>query len=383
VTARAWTELDLDAVRHNAKALRRHAGRPLLAVVKADGYGHGAEAVARAALQGGAERLGVATAAEALALRQAGLAAPIQVLGSFLPDELPDLIHARAAITLHEPSDLTSVAASARRAGRPLPVHVKVDVGMARHGMPPRVALELLAQAQASPEVQVEGLMTHLPSAGASDPASTLAQIARFRAAAREARARHLLPRWVHAAASTALARFPEARCRLVRSGIGLVGADPAGFIRGAGVRLRPALAVRARVMRLKSVERGARVGYGGRWTAPRDSRLAIVGMGYADGLPYTLTGRGACVLIQGEPCPIVGSVMMDYVLVDTTGLPMAPSPGDVATFVGSDQGRRLGLEEQAQRAGLIPYALSCGLGSRLERRVVDRSATQRIRRAA
>lgn len=381
--ARAWVELDLDAVRSNVRAIRAATGGvELLAVVKADGYGHGAAWVARAALEAGATRLGVATADEAVRLRDAGVVAPVQVLGSFLEDELDAAQGARASLTLHEPDDLARVRAAAARAGRPLGVHVKVDVGMHRHGVEPARALDVLARAAGDPLLRVEGLMTHLPSP--SDETTTRRQVDDFAQVLARAERAGLRPPRAHAAASAALFRFPEARFDMVRAGIALVGLDPDGRVARTGTTLAPALSLRARVMRVRDVPAGDPVGYGGRWTAARPTRLALVGIGYGDGLPYALTGTGAHVLLQGQRCPLVATVMMDYLLVDVTDLPRAPAPGDVATLFGRDGEAILPLEEQAKHAGVIPYALSCGLGARLERVVRGaRAESATFRRAA
>ncbi len=382
--ARAWVELDLDAVRDNVRAIRRVCGPAVevLAVVKADGYGHGAAHVARAALEAGAGRLGVATPDEAVRLRQAGVVAPLQLLGSFLDDEVDALVDARAQLTLNDPGDLERVRAAARRAGRPLGVHLKVDVGMHRHGNAPERALDLLARAAADPALRVEGLMTHLPSPG--DEATSRAQLAPFARLVADAARAGLRPPRGHAAASAALFKLPAARFDMVRPGIALVGLDPDGRVAKTGTRLAPALSLRARVTRVQDVPAGEAVGYGGRWTAARPSRLALLGIGYGDGLPYGLTGKGAQVLLQGQRCPIVATVMMDYVLVDATDLPRAPAPGDVATLFGREGEAAISLEEQAALAGLIPYALSCGLGARLHRVVTGaRGESGSFRRAA
>jgi len=374
MSARAWLELDLGAVRHNVDVARETAGVPLIAVVKANGYGHGAVDVARAALAAGARGLGVATADEALELRAAGITAPIQILGSFLPDELPTAVEARACLTLHEPQDLERVRAAARRAGRPLPVQVIVDVGMARHGVSLEDALPLLASATRDPGVHLEGVLTHLPCATAPDLELTRERVARFRALVARAAVRGVLPREVHAAASAALFRLPEARLGQVRSGIALLGLDPAQCLGEAADDLQPALSLRANVMRTRRVAVGTPVGYSGRWVAPRESTIALLGLGYGDGLPYSLTQQGAEVLIHGKRCPVVGSVMMDYTAVDVTHLDEAPAPGEVATLVGRDGVGEITLNEQARRAGLIPYAFSCGLSARLDRVVLERS---------
>ena len=366
--ARAWTELDLAAIRHNAEFTRRFAGVPLLAVVKANGYGHGAVEVARAALAGGASGVGVATAAEALELRAAGVEARIQILGSFLPEELEAAVEARACLTLHEAEDLERVRQAARKAGRPLPVQLIVDVGMARHGVAPEQALALLEAAARDPGLRLEGLMTHLPCATAPDLSLSRAQVARFARVVDAAGQAGFLPGEVHAAASAALFRLPEAHFSQVRAGIALLGLDPAACLGDAAGSLRPALSLRARVMRTREVRAGDPVGYSGRWIAPRPSRIALLGIGYGDGLPYPLTQSGAEVLLQGRRCPVVGSVMMDYTAIDVTDLPEVPQPGAVATLIGRDGAEELDLPTQAGRAGLIPYALSCGLGRRLAR---------------
>lgn len=385
VGARTWATLDLAAVRANARTILETARVPLLAVVKADGYGHGAALVANAALEGGASRVGVATASEALALRQAGIRAPIQVLGSFLDEETETLARCGVSVTLHEREDLQRARALAWKARRRVGVHVKVDVGMSRHGVGLTEAVRLLALARQDQCLRLEGLMTHLPCATAASTQATRGRIRTFARAVEWARASNLLPQQVHAAASVALFRFPDARFTQVRSGIALVGLDPAGRIAISGARLAPALSIRARVMRLKHVAKATPVGYGSRWIAPRASRLAIVGIGYGDGLPYGLTDKGAHVLLQGRRCPLVGSVMMDYVIVDTTHLRRAPAPGDVATVVGQDGQARIALEEQSSKAGLIPYAMTCGLTGRIRRVVVGGGQTARLpqRRAA
>lgn len=377
--ARSWVELDLEAIRTNARTILRTAGVPLLAVVKANGYGHGAGAVATAAIEGGASRVGVATAAEALALRQEGLQSPIQVLGSFLRAEVDTLIAANTQLTLHEPEDLERARRVAWKCRRRIGVHVKVDVGMSRHGVGLKDAMRMLALAHRDPCLRLEGLMTHLPCATSEDPSATRGRIRLFGRLVDWADAAGFLPPQVHAAASVALFRFPEARFGQVRSGIALVGLDPAGRIAASGTQLEPALSIRARVMRLKTVQQGTPVGYGSRWVAPRQSRLAILGIGYADGLPYGLTGHDPQVLIQGRRCPLVGSVMMDYVVADVTQLPRPPAPGDVATLVGTDGTGRIPLEEQARKAGIIPYALTCGLGTRIRRVVTETPKTLRL----
>lgn len=221
--------------------------------------------------------------------------------------------------------------------------------------------------------------MTHLPSAACADLEGTRAQTATFAALVKRAERARLLPPRVHAAASAAVLRLPESHFSQVRAGIALLGLDPAGCLDAGASALAPALSLRARITRTRAVRAGEAVGYGGRWVAPRDSRLALVGIGYGDGLPYGLGGRGASALVAGRRCPLVATVMMDYVLLDVTDLPRPPAPGDVVTFVGRDGEGSISLEEQAARAGLIPYALACGLGGRLRRVEVAARIERRV----
>ncbi|MCA8923921.1 MAG: alanine racemase [Planctomycetes bacterium] len=375
-TQRAWLELDPAAIAANVAEVRRVAGPSLTAVVKADGYGHGAATVAHAALGAGARAVAVATPQAAHTLRAAGVTAPIQVLGAVLDEELELALAADAQLTVHAPRDVKRYAALARHRERPLDVHVMVDVGMHRHGVAPTQALVALRACRGP--LRPVGLMTHLPCAADAALDTTRAQVGTFRRVVADAAVAGVLPEQVHAAASCALFRLPEARFNHVRSGIALVGLDPGGRIAASGARLTPALSLRAKVVGIKRVARGAQAGYSGRWTAPRDSVLAIVGIGYGDGLPYTLTGRGAEVLLGGRRCPLVGSVMMDYVLVDVTDAP-GVGPGDVATFAGRAGELRIPLEEQASKADLIPYALVCSLGAHLRREVQSSAAIRLV----
>ncbi len=376
MTGRAWVELDVEAVRANVRTIRRVAGAEVLAVVKANGYGHGAVDVARAALEAGAVGLCVATADEVVALRAAGLAAPLQLLGAALDDELEAAAAARASLTLTEPEGLGRLRALARRLGRRLDVHVKVDVGMHRVGVPPEAAPALARAIARDPDLRLAGLMTHLQAP--RDVERSRAQVGAFAAVARRLARAGVRPPQVHAAASAALFKVPEARFSHVRPGIALLGLDPEGAIAATGAALAPALALRARVVSTSQVAAGEAVGYGARWTAARPTRLALLGLGYADGLPHGLTGKPAHALLQGRRCPLVATVMMDGVLVDVTDLERPPVRGDVATLFGRDGAAALPLEEVAAQAGLIPYAVSCGLGARLGRVVFDRAAAAR-----
>ena len=356
--SRAWAEVDLGAVRSNVRALRRLSGRDMIAVVKANAYGHGAVPVARAALEAGARGLAVATVEEALELHEARLA-PVLILGALLEEEVLPALAARAAITVHSVEEVVRLARVARSLDQEARVHVEVDVGLARHGVRPEEALEVVEAALGTRGVRMEGLMCHLALAG--DREAALEALGRFEPVVHAVRTRtqRVL---VHAAASTAALTLEEARHDLVRPGIALHGIDD-GVSRGA---LRPTLALRAKVVRTREIEAETPVGYGATWTAHRKTKLAIVGMGYDDGLPYRLSNRGR-LLVHGASCPIVGTVMMDFVVCDVTDAPPVHA-GDTATAIGRDGRDTITVEEVARNAGVIPYVVTCGLGRRSKR---------------
>ncbi len=365
--ARTWTEIDLEAVRFNVRALRAAAGgtASLMAVVKADAYGHGAVPVAKAAIAAGAARLGVAEAREAAELRGAGIGVPIHVLGLLLPGEIPAAVAAGVTPTLH---DLDSIAAwdrSASEAGRDIAVHVKVDTGMSRLGLAPDAAVEACRRVKASARLRLEGLCTHFASSAAEDPGSVNRQLELFAATVARLEAEGLRPPLLHASNSGAVFGHPAARFDLVRPGIALCGLDPGNAAR-LGVPLRPALAWRARVGLVKEYPTGTAVGYGGTFTARRPTRIALVCAGYADGYLYALSNRGR-VLVRGRKAPLAGTVTMDYLLADVTDIPDAAA-GDVATLVGRDGEETITADELARMAGTIGYDVTCKIGRRVRK---------------
>jgi alanine racemase len=359
---RAWAEVDVSAFRANVREVRRITGRPVLAVVKANGYGHGAALVARAAVEAGAAMLGVATPVEALELRESAVTAPILVLQPLLDDEVDVALGASAACVVSTEAELARVARAARRLSVRARVHVKADSGLARNGAPPARALALLAAAASDPSVELDGLMTHL--ACALDPETTREQLATFGEVVARARAAGLAPR-VHAAASAAAILHPDARFDLVRPGLALYGVDDGGAFARAGARLAPVLSLRARVLRVREIDEGTPVGYGATWSAKRRTRLAVVGIGYDDGI-RPRQAQGGALLIAGRRCPLVATVMMDSVIVDASDVPVAE--GDVATAIGQDGAERISVEEIARLDSVIPYVVTCGLGRRVAR---------------
>ncbi len=380
-------EVDLGALARNVQALARRARRPVMAVLKADAYGHGAVAVARAARSAGAPWLGVATVDEGLELRRAGDAGPVLVLGGVYPDEAEAAVAADLTPVLHtmpaggadggttDPAAvvLARLAAAGRRRGRPVAVHLEVDTGMQRLGLAPRDLDPFLDRLEglnagagrgrpgAAPLV-VEGLMSHL--AAADDPAEasfTREQRAALGEALARLRARGHGPRERHVDNSAGLAE-PWAEATLVRPGIALYGAHPP-----EPSLVEPVMALVSAVVALRAVPAGSSVSYGRRFRAARPSRVAVVPTGYADGLPRCLSERGLA-LVRGRPARVAGRVCMDWTMLDVTDMPEV-QVGDPVVWFGRHDGAWLPAEQVAEAAGTIAYELFCGVGPRVPRR--------------
>ena len=364
----AEVAVDLGAIVRNAQALARLvAPARLAAVVKANGYGHGLVPVARA-LAPHAARLCVYALEEAVALRDAGIDAPIQVLGPIPPGDL-DVAHASdVTVTLWD-GELYArqVASVARRRRRPFVVHAKIDTGVVRLGIPAGDAPEVLARFAATPEIELAGAFTHIAAAEELDSTFTLEQLARFRHATQALDAR--VER--HAAATAAAILWPEARLDAVRCGIGLYGIWPSveaeALMRERGLALEPALRWSTNIVALHDVAAGETVGYGRTWRAPRSSRIATLPIGYAEGLPRS-AGNAAQALVCGRRVPLVGRVCMDMAFADVTGVPDAAA-GDVVTLIGADGGEVLGAEDLAAACGTIGYEIVARLPAHVPRR--------------
>ncbi len=369
-------EIDLQLVRENAAALRRIAGVPVFAVVKADAYGHGAVAVARA-LDGSNDVAGFAVSLveEGTQLRDAGITRPILVVGPALDGGYAEMIGCDMLPMVTDPADLEGLAKLGRRRGRPVPIHVKVDTGMGRLGISPGELPLVIRRAQTRGGVTITGLATHFACADsdrADDPDSlTRHQLIGFRAAIDAARAAGVMPEVLHAANSAATLRFPEARFDLVRPGIALYGNSAAEADLPGDSGFRQAVKLVTEIVQLREVAAGTTVSYGALWQAPRRSRLAVLPIGYADGFPRSLTGS-AEVLIRGRRCPVVGAICMDIALVDVTELGDRVAVGDQVVLLGSQNGDRIRVAEFAARAHLIDYEVTCGISKRVPRVYVN-----------
>jgi alanine racemase len=361
-----WVEVDLDAIAHNVRAFDA-LGSQVMAVVKADGYGHGDVAVARAALDAGATWVGVALVEEGLALRDAGIDAPILVLSECPPGSEVAAIAASLTPTLCSDGGLERMAAVARTTSSPIGVHVKVDTGMHRIGVWPPGEVVGFVDRTVRSGLALEGLWTHLASAE-SDQVTTVRQLALFSDVLEQVRQAGHAPRVVHAANSAGALAFEQARFDLMRIGIGLYGIGPLDGM-GESVGLRPALTWRSSVSFVKRLQAGRRVSYGQRYELVRDAWVATVPVGYADGYPRVLSSR-ADVVIDGRRCRVAGSVTMDQLLVDCGD--HRPSTGDDVVLLGVQGPESVTAWELAARSDTIAYEIVARIGPRVPRRYTN-----------
>jgi alanine racemase len=367
--ARAWADVSLGAVAVNVRALvDLVAPAEVCAVVKADGYGHGAVPVAAAAVAAGATWLAVAQVPEATALRAGGITAPVLLLSEPRRAEVDEALVAGVAITLYSPELIALVgAAAAARGGAPVSVHLKVDTGMHRVGVAPDDVVTLAELVRAQPALSLDALWTHCAVADEPERPETAAQLAAFEAclAALEAAGIHVPLR--HAANSAAAIAHPASRYDLVRCGIAVYGIPPSPAL-GTALALEPAVRLATEVAFVKQVAAGQGISYGHRFHTTRDTMIATLPIGYADGVFRRLGELGQDVLIGGRRYPMVGVVTMDQVMVDLG--PMTDvGPGDEAVLLGAQGHERVTPDEWAARLDTIAYEVVCALGARVERR--------------
>ncbi|HVS04453.1 MAG TPA: alanine racemase [Thermoanaerobaculia bacterium] len=357
----SWVEVDLGALRHNLTLLRGRApAAKLLAVVKADAYGHGAAEVSRALAAAGADWLGVAMVEEGVALRVAGLEPPILVLGLLGAGQVEAARGHRLTPAVGSLEQLRLWEES-RLDGPPQPLHLKVDTGMGRLGIPGDALGEALERVRRAPHLELAGVMSHLAAADEVEHPANREQRERFAAALDLLLPAERASVVAHLANSAGALHHPAARHGMVRCGLALYGYDPAGRERD----LRPVMAVRCRVSLLRQVAAGSGVGYNFRWRAARPSRIGVLPLGYADGYPWRLHGRGEA-LARGRRVALVGAVSMDAITVDLTD--SEAGPGDELTLLGAQGEEAIAADELAAAAGTITYEILTGFGLRLPR---------------
>ncbi len=353
-----WVEVDLDAIAHNTRRLKQIVGPSvaLMAVVKADGYGHGAAGVARTALAHGASHLAVANLEEAVALREAGISAPCLILSYVEPSAVALALHHDLTLTVYDPELAGAYSRAALAAGARLRVHIKVDTGMGRLGLLVDDACQGIADMQRLPGLEIEGLYTHYASAD-EDLQATAEQTRQFRAVIDALAAAEVCFRCLHAANSAAVLAAPETHFDLVRVGLALYGLSPSETV-PVPPDFRPALAWKTVVASVKTLPAGHGVGYGSTYVTQTEERIAVIPVGYADGLRRAPQHLGE-VLVRGQRAPIVGRVSMEKTMIDVTHIDDV-RVGDEVVLLGAQGGERIRAEEIAARLGTINYEVVC-----------------------
>ncbi len=358
-----WLEIDLESIRKNIRLLRQLTQTPVMAIVKANGYGHGAIESARAAVEAGAEWCGVARFEEAMALRKAGIGCHLLVMGYTPPACLGEAIAEKISLTIYDLELGELYPRHLPKIGEPLRVHVKVDTGMGRLGIRPEEALPLVEKLSNQAGMVVEGLCTHFSKADEMDRSFTERQLSKFIPLVEELVKRGLRPPVIHAANSAAAIQYPESRFDLVRPGIAIYGLNPSseaplpdGFT--------PSLTWKARLTSRKVLPPGHSISYGGIYTTRTEELIGVVPVGYADGFRRV---AGELVLLHGRRVEVVGRVCMDQCMLQLNDVPEARI-GDEVILLGSQGDERISAEEIARRWDTINYEVVCGLSNRLPR---------------
>lgn len=368
-----WAEIDLSAIRHNLKVIRETVGprRLIMAVVKADAYGHGALVVAKEALKAGADWLGVAMVEEAVELRNGGLEAPILVLGPVFPSQADVIVEREISVCLFTEHMAQALDRAASKKATTAKVHIKVDTGMNRLGIPWHEGLDFMELLKRYPRIEVQGVYSHLATADCPEECFTFLQLDRFFDFQRRAKDRGMELGVCHLANSAALFTLDASRLDMVRAGIAIYGCST-GAVDYMGLPLRPALSWKTRIAHLREIEAGDSVSYGCTFVATKRSRIAVIPVGYGDGLPHALSNRGE-VLVRGTRAPIVGRVCMDTAMIDVSHVE-GVEVGDEVVIIGAQGTERIRAEEVAEKLKTISYEVLCGISKRVPRLYVDSS---------
>jgi len=368
--APAWAEIDLGAIRHNVHALQDHVGPhvEIIAVVKANAYGHGAVPVSRAALAAGARSLAVARVSEGVALRQTGIDAPIFVMGYALPAEAEAIVTHDLVPTVNTLSLADALEGHAAQRARRLPVYLKVDTGMGRFGLLPDEVLPFARQLLQRAHLLFSGLWTHFAVADEADKGYTHRQFQRYRQTVADLEAAGIAVSRKFTANSAAILDLPEMHLDAVRAGIALYGLYPSPDV-SHDVALRPAFSLKARLGRVRKLPPGSDISYGCTYTTKRETPVGLVPVGYGDGYPRALSNRGE-VLVHGHRVPIIGRICMDQLMVDLTAVPHAAQDDEVV-LIGSQGDERIPAEEVASWLRTINYEVTTAIAARIPRHFV------------
>ena len=385
-------EIDLNAFKHNLGRIRSLL-KPqvkIMAVVKADGYGHGAVPCARAALEAGTDWLGVAILEEGVELRNSGIDSPILVMGSIFPDDAKDLVHCELSTSVSGFALAQALSRQAEKQGKTVGVHIKIDTGMGRLGMRPEDLPNFVEQAQELKNLRMEGIFTHLSSADEADPEFTLGQLSRLSQAVDSMKSKGIELSMVHAANSSAILNFPDSHLDMARPGIVLYGTLGLGgkysnpnqtaspgvsnlpprrvvpSVSKLALRQEPVMRWKSKILQINKLPKGTPVSYNRKFTTGRESLIATLPVGYGDGLNRALSNN-MDVLVRGQRAPQVGTICMDLCLIDVTDIKGVQCEDEVVLF-GQQENETITVDEMAQRCGTISYEILCNVGKRVPR---------------
>lgn len=372
---RAWVEIDLAALAHNVQQLKSLLSlqTQLLAVVKADAYGHGVVTVATTVLQSGASWLGVATVPEGIELREAGINAPILILGAtHIPEQIQAIAHWQLQPTLCNLKQAVVFSQTLRTTtfGASIPVHIKIDTGMSRLGPPWQEGAEFVQMVQQLPNLRIASIYSHLATAESLDQTVMRQQQARFEQAIAQIKTTGMPLPLLHLANSAATLTNKALHYDMVRVGLAIYGLYPAAHLQSV-INLKPALQVKARVTQVKTIQPQTGVGYGHQFIAERELRLAVVGIGYADGVPRNLSNK-ITVLIRGKRVPQIGAISMDQLMLDVSAIPDLQE-GEVVTLLGQEGKEQISADDWAAELNTISWEILCGFKHRLPRVAVGK----------
>lgn len=365
---RVKADIHLDMIQNNLRNIRRilQKDTKLMVIVKADGYGHGAFAVAKIA-DSIADAYGVAIMQEGIELRKAGIQKPILILGYTPQEYFPQVIKFDLAQTVFQVSTAKMLAKEAKKQGKTASVHIKVDTGMGRIGFADTTeSIHAIQEITQIDGITIDGIFTHFSCADEAQKAMTNKQLQRFLQFIKQLEQVGISIPIRHAANSAGIIEFPEAQLDLVRSGIATYGLYPSEFVKKERIMLQPALELKSQIVYLKKVPEGVPISYGATYYTKKPTKIATIPVGYADGYPRQLSSKGS-VLIRQKRAPIIGRICMDQFMVDVSAIPEVKT-GDCVTLIGKDGAEEITVEEVADLAGSFSYELICGLGKRIPR---------------
>jgi alanine racemase len=374
-TQRAWVEINLDNIAQNVREIKKRlkSGVRLMGVVKADAYGHGVQETAKTILENGADALAVAFIDEAVQLRKCGIAVPILILGNSSEDSIDDLLKYDITPTVFTMDFAKALSEKAEMTGKTTKVHVKADTGMHRIGFvygnsfeEQKSTIEKIIEISKLPNIEIEGIFTHLSTSDEEDESYTYAQFKKFKDLTESLENKGLKIPVRHIANSAALVRFPELQMDMVRAGVIMYGMYPSQAVDYGDLKLMPAMSFKTRIINIKDVAEGADISYGRTYTTAKPSKIATIAVGYADGYSRTLSGK-AEVVANGKKVKQLGRICMDQCMIDVTNVNNI-NIGDEVILFGADENAELPIEELAANIGTINYELPCVINNRVPR---------------